>query len=244
MQCGYTERKFGFMSPVGQSGEWSRMLWNLPHHLGWQSIKKVTKFTSLKFSTYCSVFSSLCEIFENMKVKPWVRWSYCVLTHKLQIYLYMKISLWHWDVWGFLKRIGLCGCESDRSEGWRAGSAAPRPGYWSTCTYISISDCGLQSAEHLHGSTYISLSDAHADLHTHIPQRAAAHFQILPHVWHLAQGLHTPCISCRIALIKKNPPKNACALMNTCVLSDGEVDTGRSLEFWSSPASPIRWTLD
>lgn len=60
-----------------------------------------------------------------------------------------------------------------------------------------------QSAEHLHGSTYISISDAHADLHTHVPQRAAAHVQILPHVWHLAQGLHNLCISCRIELVKK-----------------------------------------
>lgn len=92
---------------------------------------------------------------------------------------------------------GWCGRDFDRPEGRKHWHSAWRTEILALTLASQIVD-RKRSAEYLHSSTGISISEAH-------PQGAEQQHtsRPYPHVRHLAQRLRTPCISWRIELIKK-----------------------------------------
>lgn len=79
--------------------------------------------------------------------------------------------------------------------------ASKRMGAATWQSIVTSADCRHRHLYRtLHNTTYISISDADTNCHTHVPGREAGHFQTMSHAWHLAMALHPWCIRCRMKL--------------------------------------------
>lgn len=77
--------------------------------------------------------------------------------------------------------------------------ASKRVGAATWQSIVTSADCRHRHLYRtLHSTTYIIISDADTNYHTHVPGREARHSQTMSHAWHLAMALHTWCIRCRM----------------------------------------------